>query len=233
VELVVSTYRKLGLKELPGVPDFNEATAALGQRLMYPPTVAGWAEGRSWITPGLLLARGNFALDVVLNDISFIPEDRYPVYPTGDEVRAVHERIRAGMDMSSATKPVDKDGAPDMMAMSSANADRNEDFNTRFASYRGWQMAIEKVKPIPRNIVQLDLTHMVLGAGCATASDAVRYLESRFLSVPLDAAKRASIAAFLEKELGTADLRTAETFAEDALRLTLHLIMSRPEYQLG
>jgi hypothetical protein len=74
---------------------------------------------------------------------------------------------------------------------------------------------------------------MVLGAGCATASDAVRYLESRFLSVPLDAATRASIAAFLEKELGTTDLRTAETFAEDALRLTLHLIMSRPEYQLG
>lgn len=47
VELVVSTYRKLGLTEVPGVPDFNETTAALGQRLMHPPTVAGWAQGRS------------------------------------------------------------------------------------------------------------------------------------------------------------------------------------------
>ncbi|MFO1322309.1 MAG: DUF1800 domain-containing protein [Burkholderiales bacterium] len=233
VELVVTTYKKLGVKELPGAPDFNEVTGALGQRLMYPPTVAGWAQGRSWITPGLLLERGNFALDVVLPDISFIPEDRYPVYPTGSEIRAVHDRIRAGMDMTSATKPVDKDGSPDMMAMSSMNADRDEDFNTRYASYRGWQMAIEKVKPIPRTAARLDLTRMVLGAGCATPLDAVRYLEARFLSVPLDDASRASLAAFLERELGTADLRNADTFAEDPLRLTLHLIMSRPEYQLG
>ena len=53
VQLAVSTYRKLGLKDAPGVPDFNIATGTLGQRLFSPPTVAGWAEGRSWITPGL------------------------------------------------------------------------------------------------------------------------------------------------------------------------------------
>src|SRR5262249_33078481 len=45
VELVVSTCRKLGLGEVPGVPDFNEATSALGQQLLRPPTVAGWAQG--------------------------------------------------------------------------------------------------------------------------------------------------------------------------------------------
>jgi len=53
----------MGLKEIPGVPDFNEVTEMLGQKLFYPPTVAGWAHGRSWITPGLLLARGNFVYD--------------------------------------------------------------------------------------------------------------------------------------------------------------------------
>src|SRR4030095_15324478 len=47
VQLAVSTFRKLGLKEAPGVPDFNVATSTLGQRLFAPPTVAGWAEGRS------------------------------------------------------------------------------------------------------------------------------------------------------------------------------------------
>ena len=78
VELVISTYRKLGLDAIPGVPDFNETCEALGQRLLYPPTVAGWAYGRSWITPGLLLARGNFALDVMFPDITYIPHDRYP-----------------------------------------------------------------------------------------------------------------------------------------------------------
>jgi len=71
VELVVSTYRKLGLKQVPGVPDFNVVTAALGQRLLHPPTVAGWSQGRSWITPSLLFERGNFVLDLVFPDISF------------------------------------------------------------------------------------------------------------------------------------------------------------------
>src|SRR5450631_4053524 len=33
VELAVTTYRKLGLKNVPGVPDFNLATGALGQQL--------------------------------------------------------------------------------------------------------------------------------------------------------------------------------------------------------
>lgn len=233
VELLVSTYRKLGLTEVPGAPDFNEVTATLGQRLFFPPTVAGWAQDRSWITPGLLLERGNFALDLLLPDIEFIPEDRYPVYPTGAEIRAVHERIRAGKDMTTATTPVDKDGGMEMMAQSSRNADRNEEFNTRYASYRGWQMAIERVKPIPRAAARLDLTNMVLTAGCRTAADAVSYLERRFLVVSLDPEVRERLTGFLVEELGTADLDAARTYAEDGLRLLLHLILSRPEYQLG
>jgi uncharacterized protein (DUF1800 family) len=233
VELAVSTYKKLGLKSIPGAPDFNEVTASLGQKLLYPPTVAGWANGRSWVTPGLLLERGNFALDVLLPDISFIPEDRYPVAGTGYEIRAVNERVRTGQDISSATKPVDKDGVGDMMAMSNAMTDRDEDFNTRYASYRGWQMAIERVKPIPRHIARLDLTGMVLEAGCRTPMEVVTYLERRFLSVALDRKTREAMAAFLETELGTADVPGAESYAEDPLRVLLHLIMSRPEYQLG
>ncbi len=65
VEMAISTYKKLGLNYVPGVPDFNAATGALGQRLFAPPTVAGWAQGRSWITPGLLLERGNFAREFI------------------------------------------------------------------------------------------------------------------------------------------------------------------------
>ena len=233
VELVVSTYKKLGLKEVPGVPDFNEVTATLGQHLFYPPTVAGWAQGRAWITPGLLIERGNFAQDVVFPDIAYIPADRYPVYPTGDEIRAVHEKIRAGMDISTATKPVGREGQKDMMAVSNMMADRDEDFNTRFASYRGWQMAVEKVKPIPRTAVQLDLTEMVMTHGCKTAADVVDYFGQRFLSVPMDEATKRRLTDFLTRELGTDQLSGAETYMEDPLRVLLHVIMSLPEYQLG
>ena len=119
------------------------------------------------------------------------------------------------------------------MAQSNRNVDRDEDFNTRYASYRGWQMAIERVKPIPRTVARLDLTRMVLDAGCQTPRDAVVYLEGRFLSVQLDEATRQAMADFLGKELGTTDLAAARTFAEEALRQTLHLLLSRPEYQLG
>ena len=143
---------KLGLKEVPGVPDFNDVTSTLGQQLFRPPTVAGWAQGRSWITPGLLLERGNFARDVVFPDVTFLPSDRYPVYPSGDEIRAVHEKISLGLDISTATQPVGRENSGEMMAMSNRMADRDEDFNTRYASYRGWQMAVEKVKPIPRTL---------------------------------------------------------------------------------
>ena len=233
VELVVSTYRKLGLTEVPGVPDFNETTTALGQRLMHPPTVAGWAQGRSWITPGLLLERGNFVLDVALPDINYIPGDRYPGAQAGYEIRNIHERVRSGLDLSTATKPGGADGGVDMMATSSMNGDRDEDFNTRYGSYRGWQMAVERVKPIPRTVARLDLTGMVLKAGCSTPEEVVSYMERRFLSVQLDGATRAKLAAFLEKELGTRDLPAAASYAEDPLRLLLHVLLSRPEYQLG
>ena len=202
VELVVSTYKKLGLQEVPGVPDFNDVTSTLGQQLFRPPTVAGWAQGRSWITPGLLLERGNFARDVVFPDITFLPSDRYPVYPTGDEIRAVHEKIALGYDITTATKPVGRENSGDMMAMSNRMADRDEDFNTRYASYRGWQMAVEKVKPIPRTLPQIDLTAMVEAAGLKNTSEVVDYFAMRFLSVPIDPGQRRALIEFLDQELG-------------------------------
>ena len=231
VELLISTYHKLELSAVPGAPDFNLVSGSLGQRLLHPPTVAGWSYGRNWITPSLLIERGNFALDLVFPDIEFIPHDRYPVYPTGAEIRAVHTRLRAGMDMAAATKPPDFD-LGDMMSMSSA-VDREEDFNTRYGSYRGWQMAIERVKPLSRGIAQLDLTAMVMKAELGTPADVVDYFSTRFLSVALDDEIERMLADLLERELGTSDVLSAGTYMEEPLRVLLHLIMSRPEYQLG
>jgi hypothetical protein len=38
--------------------------------------------------------------------------------------------------------------------------------------------------------------------------------------------------AFLTKELGTDNVERAKTYLEDPLRMTVHLIMSTPEYQV-
>ncbi len=63
--LIVSTCRKLGLKEIPGTPEFRATMAALGQELLAPPNVAGWEGGRSWINPATLLERGNYVMKLL------------------------------------------------------------------------------------------------------------------------------------------------------------------------
>jgi len=229
VELAVSTYIKLGLKESPGVPDFNQATSALGQTLFRPPTVAGWAGGRSWITPGLLLERGNFARDILFPDINFIPPDRRN---SSREIQSVARRVREGLDITSATQPSSL-GDGQVMAESNMLADRDEDFNTRYGSFRGWQMAIQRVKPIPRHTAQINLSKMVLDQKITTTDQVIDYFIERFMRVRPGVDARTMLIAFLTEELGTTNIEQAESYMEDSLRMTLHLLLSQPEYQLS
>jgi uncharacterized protein (DUF1800 family) len=232
VELIVSTYRKLGVKHLPGIPDLYVVSRELGQTLLNPPTVAGWAQGRSWITPGLLLARGNFARDVLFPDIINFAD---PNFNPGAEVKRVNDRILAGYSIGEATVDQEPGGGGGMeggektMANVIAGA---EEFNTRYGSLVGWQEAVRRIKPIPRAAPQFDLSAQVMAAGAKTAADAIDHLSLRLLSVPVSAAVRATLVAFLERQLGTGDLARASTYLERPLRLTAHLIMSSPEFQL-
>ena len=262
VHLVVSTYRKLGLREIPGVPDFGSTTRALGQELFYPPNVAGWEGGRSWITPALLLERGNFAREVLFPDmVNFRPPDRWmPV--TNQKVAA---KIAQGFEITAAT--IETDAAADnamaggmengmaglmdgndmsghpaadgekrsMKAVSMFNrmADADEDFNTRYGSTHGWQTAFRRVKPIPRHAAPLDLAGMVMQAGLTDTTQVVDYFIGRLLRVPLAEEDRQTLIAFLTEELGTATIDAATTYLEEPVRQVVHLIMSTPEYQLG
>ena len=236
VELVVSTYRKLGVKRLPGIPDLNVVSRELGQILLNPPTVAGWAQGRTWITPGLLLARGNFARDVLFPDIINFTD---PNFNPGREVRRVNDRILAGMEIAVATiedGPGEggggmggMEGGEKTMANVIASA---EDFNTRYGSLVGWQEAMRRVKPIPRDAAQFNLAAMVLGAGAKSSGDAVDHLLMRLLQVPVDAEVRQVLIDVLEREIGTREIAGAATYLERPLRLVAHLIMSSPQYQL-
>jgi hypothetical protein len=74
---------------------------------------------------------------------------------------------------------------------------------------------------------------MVMAQQLADSRAVVDYLAQRFLSVPLDTTAREALAEFLRDQLGTDDIAAAETYLEDPLRKLLHLILSRPEYQLG
>ena len=58
------------------------------------------------------------------------------------------------------------------------------------------------------------------------------YLLWRMLRVPPARTERDGLVAFLTGELGTDSIDRAKTYMEDPLRMTVHLIMSTPEYQI-
>ncbi len=228
VEHVVAMLKQLGAQDVPGIPDFNRTTIALGQHLLNPPSVAGWAEGRSWITPALLQERGNVAFDYLFPDIIGFQDPNF-LSRGGDGL--VGERLRRGYDFGAA---IALDDDPDRMsAFDLANKERDELFNTRVSGYRAWAEAVRKLIPTPRGAARVDLTQIVMDSGSKTTGEAVDALLARFLRMPISTDQRDAFVGFLDAELGTSDLERAGTYMEDPLRMVTHLIMSTPEYQIN
>jgi hypothetical protein len=227
VQLVVSTYKKMDLREVPTIPDFGRMTAGLGQSLFDPPNVAGWAGGRTWITPSTLLQRGNLFREVLFPDVKgFRPPDR----SLSATDRGVGERLARGMDITEATK--ESDAAPNMMAESNMMVDRDEDYNTRYGGYKGNLLAFERTKTIPRRPATIDLTALTRAAGADTVDKVVDHFIHRFLSVTLAENDRALLVTFLRGKIGGTAIRRDEKL-EQSLRELLYLVLSAPEYQLG
>ena len=226
VQLVVSTYKKLSLQQVPTIPDLGRMTSSLGQALFDPPNVAGWAGGRTWITPSTLLNRGNLFRGVLFPDVKgFRPPDRAM---SGTDAR-VGQRFAQGLSMTEATKE-DVDAAT--MAESNMMVDRDEDYNTRYGGYKGMLLAFERTKLIPRSPAKIDLTAMVGAAGADTADKVVDHFLRRFLSVPLADRERGLLVEFLRGKLGSSSVRPSEKL-EESLRELLYLVLSTPEYQVG
>ena len=189
--------------------------------------MAGWAQGRSWITPALLQERGNVAFDYLFpNPIAFQDPNFLP--RTGDGL--VGERLRNGLNFTAAI--AFGDDTENMTAFDLAALERDELFNTRVSGYQAWAHTMRKLIPTPRGAARVDLTKIVLDAEATTTTEAVDYLLGRFLRIPVSADTRTKLIAFLDEELSTTSLNRAQTYMEDALRMVTHLIMSTPEYQL-
>jgi hypothetical protein len=225
VEHMIAMMKHLGADAIPGVPDFNQATIAMGQHLLNPPSVAGWAGGAAWLTPGLLIARGNVARDVLIPDITGFRDWNFSA--GSDDV--LGRRLRDGYDIGAATAVNDP---ANMSAFDRAALERDEKFNTRISGYIGWEQAARKLIPTPRHAAQFSLTQMVLESGATTTGHAVDYLMWRMVRVPTAAATRDGLVTFLTDELGTDTIERAKTYMEDPLRMVVHLIMSTPEYQV-
>jgi uncharacterized protein (DUF1800 family) len=213
VHLVVSTYRKMGLREVPTIPDFGRMTGGLGQTLFEPPNVAGWAGGRTWITPATLLQRGN-----MFRDVLFPPDVtnfRAPDRTMSATDQRVGERLAKGMNITEATREGD--------AESNKMVDRDEDYNTRYGGWAGYQLAFKRTKLIPRRAVSLDLVAMMREAEANTADKVVDHFVRRFMRVPLAGTDRQVLVDFMRNK----------RIDEGSLRELLYLVLSTPEYQLG
>lgn len=227
VHLVVSTYKKMGLQDVPTIPDFGRMTGSLGQTLFDPPNVAGWAGGRTWITPSTLLERGNLFRAVLFPDVkSFRPPDR-SMSPTDARVG---QRLSQGMGITEATR--EDDAGSTTTAESNMMVERDEDYNTRYGGYKGYLQAFERTKLIPRRPPAINLTAMIQAAGADTPETVVDHLARRFLSVTLAEKDRAVLIEFLRGRLGAARLQPGPQL-ESSLRELLYLVLSTPEYQLG
>ena len=220
VQMVVGTYRKLGLAHVPGVPDFHVATERLGQRLFEPPNVAGWAGGRAWITSATLLERGNFGRLLLFPDM-FAFRSPDPLY--SDTLVQVGAKVAAGAEITQATVQGES------MAMEMAASD--EAYNTRYASWHGHSQAMRVVKPTRSDAAQLDVLTLV--DGLKTSEEVVDSLCRRLLRRPLADADRQALIHFLDEQLAGASLADATSWIREPLRLLVHLVLSTPEYQLS
>ena len=225
VEHMVAMLKQLGVEGVPGVPDFNQSTISMGQHLLNPPSVAGWAGGKAWITPGLLIARGNVARDVLIPDMTGFKDWNF----TAGTDDLLGRRLRDGYDIGAATAVNDPST---MSTFDRVALERDERFNTRISGYIGWEQAARTLLPTPRQAARFDLTAMVLDSGAKTTAEVTDWLLERTTRVPVAKAARDTFVAFLTKELGTENIERARTYMEDALRMTMHLVMSTPEYQL-
>lgn len=270
VAMLVSTYRKMGLKSIPGIPDFNETTTTLGQTLFFPPNVAGWSGGRTWINPATLLARCNCIESLLFPDPkNFVDPHKeisesfrkIPLKYTDYNITGhiwnpgtqtmepvplpVYDRYLSGMTLEEARQvPPMEEGkaAPGSMSMSGSREppksrmgaiSNNERYNLAVGVYTGAWQANVRVGPISRALAQVDFVQMVRAAGVETVDEAVDYLCRRFLSVSLNAERKTAVLSFLREALKSDTVDYFRPDLEQALRRTVHLILSAPEYQLA
>ena len=225
VEHMVAMMKHLGVDAMPGVPDFNQSTIAMGQHLLNPPSVAGWAGGKAWITPGLLIARGNVARDVLIPDMTGFRDWNF----TAGTDDVLGRRLRDGYDIGAATAVNDPANMSTFdRSRSSATSSSTRASRATSAGSRPRASSFRR-RAMPRSSTS---RRWCWRAARRPPAEAVDYLMWRMLRVPAAKATRDAFVAFLTKELGTDSIDRAKTYMEDPLRMTVHLIMSTPEYQI-
>jgi uncharacterized protein (DUF1800 family) len=77
VEFAVGAVRHLGIQS-PDWVRVYQAAGAMGQRLFFPPTVAGWRGGKAWINAGTVFARTDLTGGLIAGRLGPYDETAFP-----------------------------------------------------------------------------------------------------------------------------------------------------------
>jgi hypothetical protein len=246
VQLVISTYKKLGITNAPTYPEFANLTGGLGQQIFNPPNVKGWDGGKAWINPATMFQREN-----VVRYIAF-PEEM-PVNPTAylEGTKALSGEVIHGQflklwakgnltdfpDNGVGKMANNKEPADPMMKSGGAASETSqlngEDYNLFRGVFNGVIYAKRMIPPEPRKVPVFHLAAILKQEGVTDASGVVDSLTRRFLRVPITGERRSELIAFCTRQMGGEKVAYGHYTTEKDLREVLHLILSLPEYQLS
>ena len=186
-----------------------------------------------------MIERGN-----VMRHLLF-PADAEGLYDLGPFAGRYQRYVNAHMDVLKRDRegvisaPGDagediSDSEESMMMAPSANMiNEGPTYDLPYGVFNGKTMAFARIKAPNQAPADFSLTSMLQKAGATNVSDALTYLERRFLRLPLSPSVRDTIRKTIEAGNGGADLTYSLPQTEQTLRELLHSIMSAPEYQLG
>jgi len=248
LEYLVGSARRLGVRPPPQLVAL--ASAELGQRLFYPPSVQGWVGGESWITTSTFMQRANVA--GILCGALEVSELVRP------RAQAARERVRAP-EIATASAEAPERAPANEEALAEAETSLGE--LDESASSRSMGAASEPARPrdaspsiAPRSELgraleraqalawrpQLNLSARLERLGARNDEAIVAALASELLAVELGADTRALLVARLGHERESARAAAAasggpadpEGERERALRALAHAILSLPEAHL-
>ena len=241
VQLVVSTYKYLGLKHCPTYPYFASLTGDIGQAVFYPPNVKGWDGGRTWLNPAKVFERDNAARYILFPEEMPIVRDAHLEGSRRLSGDVIHQQFLAQAEKGDYTSfPSDGNGKMTMVAMNAGGGTGSEtsklsgeDFNLFRGVFNAAVEAYAAVPPPPRKVAEFSLAKLMRQDNVTDASGAADSMLRRFMRLPITGERRQALASFLEKQMGGSKIDYTRYSIEKELRELAHLIMSAPEYQLN
>ena len=248
VQLVVSTYKKLGITDAPTYPKFANLTGGLGQEIFYPPNVKGWDGGKSWINPATIFERGNTMRYILFPEEIPVVKDAHLEGSKKLSGEVIHDQFMALAAKGNFADFPGNNGAPPMAGGAMVAGDpmmkgggagsetmklNGEEYNLFRGVFNASYIAYRAVPPEPRKDPLFQLASMLKQEGVTDAPGVVDALTRRFLRVPISGARRDDLIAFCMKVIGSPKVDYSHYTLEKELREVLHLILSTPEYQLS